>query len=130
MTGFGSPGRGATARAGVLACEDGVTGGAIIGLASNLSTYDYRPDGVGWHHQYPADVYPMVVYQSATIRLEAAVIEGLDLAIQAPVAQVLLGQDGETVPRLYHYDFGTGGRPANPFCSLGTSASLGDGCCV
>ena len=73
----------------------------------------------------------MVVYQSATIGLQAAVVEGLDLAVQAPVAQVLLGQDGKAVPWLNHYDFGTLGKAGEPVLLAGNFSDVfGDGCCV
>ena len=87
LTGLGSRWRGATASAEVSRLWGWWDGPApLFGCRASLSSYECRPDGVGWHHQYPTDVYPMVVYQSASIRLQAAVVEGLDLAVQAPVA--------------------------------------------
>jgi hypothetical protein len=59
---------------------------------SRPPTYDDGPNGVGRHYKDPAHVYPVVVDERPAIRLEAAVIQCLDLAVQAPVAQMSLGQ--------------------------------------
>jgi len=45
----------------------------------------------------------VVIDQGAAVGLEATEIEGLDLAIEAPVTQVALGQHREAVSRLHHH---------------------------
>ena len=70
----------------------------------------------------------MVVYQGATIGLEAAVVEGFDLTVQAPVPKMLLGQDGKAVSWLHDHDFGTWGQTGETVLLAGHFADvLGDG---
>jgi len=42
----------------------------------------------------------VVVGEDAAVRLRTASVQAINLGVSAPVTQVTLGDDGETVPRL------------------------------
>jgi hypothetical protein len=99
----------------------------MIGRPNGTFSYDNGPDGIGRHNEHPTHIYPVVIHQGATVRLETTEIEGLDLAVQAPVTQVTLGQDRKTVPGLHNHNLRASRQTSEPILLAGYFAHvLGD----
>ena len=74
-------------------------------------TDDERPGCVRWHHEHPPRVDPMVIDQRAAVRLEPAPVQRLYFAVEAPIAQVTLCQDGEAISWFNDHNLRAGREP-------------------
>ena len=60
--------------------------------------------GIVRHHEHPSGVDPVVVNERPAVGLRPAPVHLVDHEVEAPVAQVLLGNDREAVAWLDHVD--------------------------
>ena len=60
--------------------------------------------GIVRHHEHPSGVDPVVVDECPAVGLQPAPVHLVDHEVEAPVAQVLLGNDREAVAWLDHVD--------------------------
>jgi hypothetical protein len=64
-------------------------------------------DRLGGHHEHPADTDPLLILQCPAIELNPPNIEGGDLVVEQPIAEVALREDRQTVARPDHHNLGS-----------------------